>query len=197
MRQVRVVRVVDGDTVHVRDLDAPDSSPVEKIRMQGIDAPESKQTYGPESTAALNALLFPHMTVYLEAQKEPDKYGRTLGRLWAIYSDLGDIPSNRKDVNLQMVRGGHAWVYRKYPFPPEYAEAEEYAKAHASSPGGAPNLWANKDAQPPWEWRQQHKKSPRCVGCKRKKARYLIKHALGEPVPVCSPSCAQLKCIHT
>jgi len=194
MRQVRVVKVVDGDTVHVRDIGAPDTTPVEKVRLQGIDAPEVKMEYGPEATAALNGLLFPNQNVYLEAAAKPDKYGRTLGRLWTIHHDLAQVPSNRVDVNLAMVKGGHAWVYREFPFPDGYDEAEKYAKEHASSPGGTSNLWANKDAEPPWSWRHRHK--PACRNCGKNKARYRVRHRnIGEAIPVCSQACAQMDCL--
>lgn len=165
MRRVRVIRVVDGDTVHVIPWDAPlEGTKVEKVRLRGIDAPESKQEYGAEATAALHALLFPNQNVWLESDSGPDKYGRTLGRLWTTTPGVRGIGNvepphmHAVDVNLAMVRGGHAWVYRKYPFPAGYDEAEQLAKRSVLI--APPNLWANPNAEPPWEWRHRTKRHP-------------------------------------
>lgn len=164
MQRVRVVKVVDGDTVHVipyreGNLKDDDFDDVIKVRLKYIDAPESKQEYGVESTAALNDLLFPSKLIYLESEEEPDKYGRTLGRLWTMDHDLSDLPKDRKDVNYLMVHGGHAWVYRKYKFPAHYDQAEQYAKSNKPAMGRMGNLWANAQAEPPWEWRKRHRKT--------------------------------------
>jgi micrococcal nuclease len=142
---VRVVKVTDGDTVHARPLSDP--SVLYKVRLQGIDAPETKQDYGAESTAALNALLFPNKQVYLKTNGT-DKYHRTLGTLY-VKSD-----GKLQDVHLEMVRQGHAWTYRAYTFPPEYDVAEREARAAKRG------LWASPAPQPPWEWRQEHKHHP-------------------------------------
>ena len=49
-----VIKVVDGDTVNVRDYD----NTVHKIRLAGIDAPEMSQPYGKESRSYLLGLIY-------------------------------------------------------------------------------------------------------------------------------------------
>lgn len=78
--RVRVDRVVDGDTIVADGV---------RIRLIGIDAPESVkpdspvECYGPESAAALEALLPRGTSVLLEYDREhTDRFGRTLAYLW-------------------------------------------------------------------------------------------------------------------
>ena len=86
----RVIGVTDGDTVTVLDQ----RNTERKIRLEGIDAPESDQAYGPESQEALASKVL-DMDVFVEPAGK-DKYGRTLGR---IYID-------GKWINKEMVEGG-------------------------------------------------------------------------------------------
>lgn len=87
-RPVTVTRVVDGDTVHAVPADRPGAAPL-KIRVLGIDAPETGESGAPaecwaaESTAFARAALLGR-TVALVAdptQAQVDRYGRTLGYL--------------------------------------------------------------------------------------------------------------------
>lgn len=89
--------VMDGDTVVlVRD---GQHTPV-KLRIEGIDAPETCQPGGAESRDAMIrlALRKPVQVVDLG----PDSYGRQIGRLSVDGMDLG----------AEMVRSGMAWAYR-------------------------------------------------------------------------------------
>jgi len=49
----KVVKVTDGDTVHVLDQ----SRVKHKIRLGGIDAPEKKQAFGKKSTQNLSSMI--------------------------------------------------------------------------------------------------------------------------------------------
>ncbi|MES2922122.1 MAG: thermonuclease family protein [Verrucomicrobiota bacterium] len=49
-----MVRVIDGDTITLLNADKVEV----KIRLNGIDAPESNQAFGAKSKAALSALIF-------------------------------------------------------------------------------------------------------------------------------------------
>lgn len=88
--------VMDGDTV----LLVPDGEgdPV-RLRIQGIDAPESCQPGGEAARNALIALVL-RRSVRVEADGQ-DSYGRQLGRLWL----------EGQDVGAEMVRSGMAWAY--------------------------------------------------------------------------------------
>lgn len=88
--------VMDGDTVLL--VLEGEREPV-KLRIQGIDAPESCQPGGEASRDALITLVL-RRSVQVEARGQ-DSYGRQLGRLW-----VGQV-----DVAAEMVRMGWAWAY--------------------------------------------------------------------------------------
>jgi endonuclease YncB( thermonuclease family) len=54
--QVSVVKVIDGDTITVQKINSPDRS-ILKVRMSGIDAPETKQFFGMKSKMYLQQLI--------------------------------------------------------------------------------------------------------------------------------------------
>ena len=131
----KVIRVSDGDTVVL--LDSADNKI--KIRLYGIDAPESKQPFGKESTEYLTKKIL-NKTVSVET-KGIDIYKRTLG---VIY--LKD-----KNVNAMMVRNGYAWNY-KYSKDKYYIKLQQQAKAKKKG------LWQDENAIDPWLWRKENKK---------------------------------------
>lgn len=131
----RVTRVSDGDTLWIAP--AAGGKPV-KVRVQGIDAPESCQPWGLQATQALAARVL-HQAVRLE-EGPRDDHGRRLGRLMQ-----GD-----QDVGAQMVREGHAWSYRFRRDPGPYAAEERAARA------GRRGLFADPRALPPREFRRVH-----------------------------------------
>lgn len=89
--------VMDGDTVLlVRD---GQHEPV-KLRIEGIDAPETCQPGGPEARDALIRLALRKPVQVLDHGH--DVYGRQIGRLSMDGVDFG----------AEMVRSGMAWAYR-------------------------------------------------------------------------------------
>ena len=130
----RVVKVSDGDTI--TSLDA--SQQQHKIRLHGIDTPEYQQPYGKAAAKALASLIAGE-GVGIDV-KDTDQYGRTVG---VVYKD-------NLNVNLQMVKNGYAWWYKKYaPFDEDLELAEKHARADKLG------LWAEPDPIPPWEWRRK------------------------------------------
>jgi len=130
---VKVVGVSDGDTVKVLTSEKKEL----RIRLDGIDAPESAQPFGSASKKWLSDQVF-GKTVQLYP-KELDRYGRTVGR----------IELDGKNVNLASVRAGMAWWYRQYaPTSKELKAAE--AEARAAKRG----IWSEPRAVAPWEWRR-------------------------------------------
>jgi endonuclease YncB( thermonuclease family) len=67
----RVKRIVDGDTVHMKDGT--------KVRLHGIDTPERDQPYGKQATRNLDKLI--GRTVFV-VEKDTDRYGRLVGTLY-------------------------------------------------------------------------------------------------------------------
>jgi micrococcal nuclease len=131
-----VVRVTDGDTLWVRSADVG-SRPV-KVRLQGIDAPEACQAWGPQSTAALRARAM-HQPVTVQSQAV-DAYRRTIARVWLAGEDLG----------AAQVREGHAWSQHFHRSLGPYAAQEQSAR------NAGRGLFAAANPQNPREFRRQH-----------------------------------------
>ena len=77
--QALVIKVVDGDTIHVLQ-----NNLTKKIRLLYIDAPEIKQDYGVESKLFLSNILLNKKVIIHSDSK--DRYGRELGEVY-IYND--------------------------------------------------------------------------------------------------------------
>jgi endonuclease YncB( thermonuclease family) len=124
-----MVTVVDGDTVHMRDL---------KFRFHGIDAPESSQLCqdmagkdyrcGQVSANALDAKIAGR-TVTCE-EHDRDRYGRIV----AVCKVAGE------DLNRWMVQSGLALAYTQYS--KDYVSDEQTAKAQKVG------LWAGTFENP-------------------------------------------------
>ena len=110
----RVSRVVDGDSLWL-ELPAP-AAPVE-LRLEGIDAPEICQAWGPEAKRALADLVLGKQVQVSTVGR--DTYGRT----------LGTVHLDAQNINKLMVQEGHAWSSRsKYDRGP-YVADERMARA--------------------------------------------------------------------
>lgn len=110
-RVKKVTGVVDGDTIDV-DIDLGFSiSYSQRVRLAGIDTPESRttdkfeKTLGLESKEYLKTKLKDAKDVVIKTQKpdSSEKYGRILG--W-LYVDGAEI-----SINEQMIQDGYAWGY--------------------------------------------------------------------------------------
>jgi endonuclease YncB( thermonuclease family) len=73
-----------------------------KVRLLGIDAPEIKQAFGEESKMILIRLIEKQNVIVVGNNK--DRYGRLIGKVL-----LDD-----RDINLEMIKAGAAWHYKKY-----------------------------------------------------------------------------------
>lgn len=135
----RVVRVLDGDSLIVRQADGEDV----EVRLFGIDAPEYRQPWSKRSTQALKRLVGDRL-VRLEI-RAVDRYGRSVAVLQRMPDGL--------DVGREMVRRGQAWVYRRYTDDATLVTLEEEARAAGLG------LWSMPESQriPPWEWRRQNR----------------------------------------
>ncbi|HSO43366.1 MAG TPA: thermonuclease family protein [Rhodospirillales bacterium] len=125
--------VVDGDTIEVAG---------ERVRLHGIDAPESRQVCSVggsdwrcgESAALALADQADGRTVVCKGDQR-DRYGRIIAVCFAGATDL----------NAMMVREGFALAYRQYS--KDYVGEEESARI--SSKG----VWRSSFIEP-WKWRR-------------------------------------------
>jgi len=111
----------------------------------GIDAPEKKQAFGSRSKEALSALIF-NKQVTVEYHKK-DRYGRTLGKI--VVAGV--------DANLEQIKAGLAWHYKKYQKEQSVEDRSLYAQAEEQARGLKRGLWRDVEPVPPWDWRKQQK----------------------------------------
>jgi endonuclease YncB( thermonuclease family) len=128
--------VSDGDTLRVNGT---------RIRIAGIDAPESDQTCstpsgkiwrcGEVATAALGKFLAAKTVSCFGSS--PDRHGRI----------IGTCETDGQDIGGWMVQSGWAMAYWHYSL--RYIFVQQRAKRERAG------IWVGS-VQPPWEWRQTH-----------------------------------------
>ena len=126
-------RVIDGDTIVVDGI---------RIRLEGIDAPESSQTCltrtgqtwpcGARASAVLARLVHDRNVVCTD--RGLDRYQRTLATCWA----------DNVEINAEMVRLGFAWAFVRY--------STAYVGLEAAARIARAGIW-DGEARPAWEYR--------------------------------------------
>ena len=103
-----VVKVVDGDTIDIVIDLGFNLSKKERVRLAGIDSPESRtkdleeKELGLESKEFLKRRLEDGKSSGLRVKTEKDgKYGRMLGWIYC----------GETNINTEMVDRGYAWFY--------------------------------------------------------------------------------------
>lgn len=128
-----VIRVTDGDTIVV--------SPNEKVRLIGVDTPETVHPKKAVQCFAKDAKEFTRRMVERKsirlvldesnaARNHKDRYGRTLAY---VYFDDGTM------LNAELIRRGYAHAYTRFPFRHvvEFRQLERMARSQAVG------LWAS------------------------------------------------------
>jgi micrococcal nuclease len=121
----RVADVVDGDTLEVR---LPGDA-VERVRIIGVNAPESSECFADEATAALAALVDGEEVVLVADRSDRDRYGRLLR-----YVEVDGV-----DVGERLVREGAAVVRVSAP---DTAREAVLRAAQDEARAGGTGLWA-------------------------------------------------------
>jgi micrococcal nuclease len=110
-RVKKVLKVVDGDTIDVEIDLGFDISFTSRVRLAGIDTPESRtkdkdeKVLGLEVKDRLKHLISTANTVVIRTEKinSSEKYGRILGWLF--------LDGAEKSVNEALIADGYAWGY--------------------------------------------------------------------------------------
>lgn len=138
----RVVGVADGDTLTLLDA----SNTQHKIRLSGIDSPEKGQPFGQVCKKSLSDLAYERVVV-VEASKL-DRYGRVIGK----------VIVDNQDANLEQLRRGCGWHYKRYQNEQALEDRLAYTTAEEEARGGKVGLWSENDPIPPWEWRKARRR---------------------------------------
>jgi micrococcal nuclease len=131
---VKVVGIADGDTFTALFAD----NHTERIRLHGIDCPETGQPFGKAAKQFTSSLIF-QKKVFL-IKKEIDRYGRTI----AIVKLPGNIT-----LQEELLKAGLAWHYVYFDKNTEWSKLEGMARTQHTG------LWNDKNQVAPWEWRKQ------------------------------------------
>jgi len=118
-----VIRVIDGDTLLVRNEDGSE----EKVRMTGVNTPEMKTSWGGEAAKAYTEEMLGGKTIYLEKDVEvKDAYKRALRYVWLDVPNPND--EDYMDENFytgKLITSGNA---RTFSFKPNNKYYEYFNK---------------------------------------------------------------------
>ena len=135
---VRVLRVIDGDSVKVRLPDGGEHS----VRMYGIDAPEKAQRAGRDSQDYLQRVVKSRREWRLRVV-DVDRYQRLVG---VLYPEGGSV---RDSANHAMVESGLAYWYREYGGEElGFDDSERYARRELAG------VWGQQGSVRPWDFRR-------------------------------------------
>lgn len=131
----KVVSVADGDTITM----ITQGGSLQKLRLYGVDCPESGQAGGKEAAAFTSDLaLFREVKV---ETVDTDRYGRSVA---LVTFEDGRI------LNQELVANGHAWVYRQYC---KKIICASWMRLEADARKQKRGLWRQNNPLPPWKWR--------------------------------------------
>jgi micrococcal nuclease len=107
----KVTNVVDGDTIDVEIDLGFDISFSSRVRLAGIDTPESRTTNKAEKVLGLEVKEYlkskikdaKEVVIKTEKMDSSEKYGRILG--WVF------LDGSKISINEQMIADGYAWGY--------------------------------------------------------------------------------------
>ena len=125
----KLLGVIDGETIDVQIDLGFDVSFTSRVRLSGIDTPESRTTdlkekkYGLEAKEWLKHRLESAKKIVIRTEKpdSSEKYGRILGTL-----AIDDEPLS---LNEQLVKAGYAWAYDGGTKHKSFQDLDEKRKA--------------------------------------------------------------------
>ena len=134
-----VVGITDGDTITVLDKDKAEH----KVRLMGIDAPETKQDFGAASKQALSNYIY-QKEVNVD-YKKLDKYKRIVGK----------VILDKQDICLAMISDGMAWHYKDYEKEQSKTDRDLYSQAELKAREEKIGLWQDNKAIEPSAFRHK------------------------------------------
>ena len=135
-RVIKIVKVLDGDTIDVTIDLGFDLYKKERVRIAGVDTPEKRtrdleeKALGIDATNWLKEKLTEtikgdeELTIRTELKGGVGKYGRLLGWLYVGESNLS--------LNEQMITEGYAWEYDGGTKQKDFEELREIRRSFGS-----------------------------------------------------------------
>jgi micrococcal nuclease len=165
-----VLKVCDGDGFHTKVTPLPGMELKAIMRFAYIDAPEMSQKGGPEAKQFLQALIG-NKTVEIAMLHKPengkcvDHYGRIVGvpylredkmaepvpKLNLLRKVFGKRRILVRNIELEMVLNGWAWVLEQYGPDYRYLDAQNDARKYRRG------IWAYDSNLSPWAFKKQER----------------------------------------
>lgn len=123
--------VEDGDSVLIKELQRSRA-----LRIDGVDAPELSQDFGPEAKAFLAELVLGKVVTV-----------RLLSRAPAGEESVAKLEIGNADVSAALIRSGMAW------FCGQFTENRNLKNAEADAREARRGLWRASRPSPPWHHR--------------------------------------------
>ena len=139
--RARVTYVCDGDSIWVKTWYGRRV----KLRLLGIDAPETEQAFGGMSQIILARMIEGRRIDV--AAVDRDIYGRYVSALLC----------DGEDVCLRMIERGAAWPYFHYFNRMPRDVAQTYRHAYEVARRDRVGLWQEENPEAPWNWRKRHR----------------------------------------
>lgn len=136
----KVVSVSDGNLISLQD----ESGEIRQVSLYGIDAPDQEQKMGQHAQKMLSAMV---------SEKNVEV---TVNGVDITGVASGCISFNGLSINAAMVKAGCAWVNPgtcKSSNCSAWKEYQQYARNNKKG------LWVDREAEPPWEWRERRLKA--------------------------------------
>lgn len=181
--RLKVMHVGDGDGFRTKIEISPGVELKASVRFGFIDAPEMSQRGGPEARNYLQSLiggkvLDVAVTNKTETGDYIDRYGRIVGVPFLSEASVSGAasPTNPlrkifglrrtivRNVELEMVLNGWAWVLSRYDPGPDYFDAQDEARRKMRG------IWSYDSNLAPWEYKKQVHRG------RQPEERFLTKH---------------------
>jgi micrococcal nuclease len=131
----KIISVKDGDSLEL----LTEENEIIEIRLAHVDTPEKKQPYGKAAKVFAANLVWGHIVT--ATQTDTDRYKRK----------ICIVEANGRILNLELVRAGLAWHFKKYSEDRRYSRAEKIARIRKVG------LWKQSKPIAPWDARKRKK----------------------------------------
>jgi len=139
--EYRLVRLADGDSFELEDA----KKRKVKVRLYGVDAPESRQGFGQASRNHLRKLIEGKKLLLRTMYK--DNYQRSVAIVYLSQNGRPDELS----INQRQIQAGMAWVYDYYCTS---SVCNTWKLEEAMAQKQKIGLWSDSSPTAPWQWRR-------------------------------------------